>query len=324
MKIAVIDDVTLTAAQEERLRRCGDVRVFSGVPTERDEILKRAADADIVIASWTKLPASVLQCLPDLKLLSIWATGYDDVDVAAATRQGVMVCHVPGYATEAVAEMTFALILSIARRILPADNDVRAVGTLRWERFQGLELQGKVLGVIGTGAIGARVAEIAGAFGLKPIACDASPREELVRRFHVEYLSIEDVLARSDIVSLHLPLTESTVSLFSYGHFARMKPSALFINTARAAIVDQDALWDALDTGKIAAAGLDDLDLGRPGARRFLEAESVVLTPHIGFNTGEAILKKTDICIENVVRFLQGNPCHIVNPSVVRTHLRLA
>lgn len=318
MKIAVIDDVTMTAAQEDVLRRCGDLEVFHGVPAGPEEIRRRAAGAEIVIASWTKLPASVLQILPDLKLLSVWATGYDNVDVEAATRRGVMVCHVPGYATEAVAEMVFGLILAIARRILPADKDVRATGQLRWDRFQGLELQGKVLGLLGTGAIGARVAEIAGAFGLKPIAFDVSPRAELTRRFQVEYLPLEEVLSRSDIVSLHLPLTESTRGFFSFGHFARMKPAAVFINTARAAIVDQEALWDALSAGRISAAGLDDLDLNRSEARGFLEDERVVLTPHIGFNTREAIIKKTDICIDNVVRFIQGHPRHIVNPSVVK------
>jgi phosphoglycerate dehydrogenase-like enzyme len=317
MKIALIDDVTLTPGQEGRLRGCGEVRVFSGVPVEAGEILERARGAEIVVASWTKINDAILSGLPRLRLISIWATGTDNVDVAAATRRGVAIAHVPGYATEAVAEMVFGLVLAICRRILAADRDVRREGKLNWHLFQGLELRGKTLGLLGTGAIGARVAEIAGAFGLRVIAHDPAPREDLVRKCRVAYLPLDEVLAQSDILSLHLPLTAATQGAFSFAQFARMKPAAVFINTARAAIVDQAALREALETGTIAAAGLDDLDLDQDGAFWFLEAGSVVLTPHIGFNTREAIIKKTDVCIDNIVEFIQGRPRHLVNPEVL-------
>jgi D-3-phosphoglycerate dehydrogenase len=316
MKIALIDDVTLTAAQAARLGTLGEVRVHSGVPVREADILARAAGAEVVVASWTKIGDGILASLPRLRLLSIWATGYDNVDVDAATCRGIAVAHVPGYATEAVAEMVFGLMLAATRRIVAADRHVREQRRLDWTLFQGVELKGKTLGLLGTGAIGGRVAEIAGAFGLRVIAHDKRPCEELIRRCRVAYRTLDAVLAESDILSLHLPLAADTAGAFGARQFGLMKPGAVFINTARAAIVDQAALWEALAAGKIAAAGLDDLDLEPAAAARFLSAENVVLTPHIGFNTAEAILKKTEICLDNVEAFIAGRPQNLVNPAV--------
>jgi D-3-phosphoglycerate dehydrogenase len=316
MRIALIDDVTLTPGQAARLDALGEVRIFQGVPVRAAEILGRADGAEIMVASWTKIDAEILAGLPRLKLVSIWATGYDNIDVGAATRRRVAVAHVPGYATQAVAEMVFGLILAIYRRIPAADRDVRHDRKLNWNRFQGLELQGKTLGLLGTGAIGGRVAEIACAFGLKVVAHDPHPRADLVRHGAVAYLPLDEVLAQSDIVSLHLPLTAATQGAFSFRQFSLMQPTAVFINTARHAIVDQAALGEALRDGKIAAAGLDDLDLSRGDASAILQAENVVLTPHIGFNTAEASVKKTDICLDNIEAFIAGRPQHVVNPAV--------
>jgi D-3-phosphoglycerate dehydrogenase len=173
-----------------------------------------------------------------------------------------------------------------------------------------MELQGRTLGLLGTGAIGSRVAEIACAFGLRVIAHDPAPREELVRKCRVAYLPLDEVLAQSDIVSLHLPLTAATRGAFSFRQFSRMKPTAIFINTAREAIVDQAALGDALQSGKIAAAGLDDLDLSREDARAILQAENVVLTAAHQVQHGRAIVKKTEICIDNIEAFIAGRPQH--------------
>lgn len=313
MKIVILDDVTITPAQEERLRKQGEVVIFPGVPTRPEEILTRAEGAQVLIASWTKINAQILESLPHLQLVSIWATGYDNVDVEAATRLGIRIAHVPGYATEAVAELCFGLMLAVVRKILPADRDVRHEKQLNWNRFQGMELKGKVLGLLGTGAIGARVAEIAHAFGMKLIAYDLVPRRGLAESFQIQYLPLPEVLRESDILSLHLPLAPHTKGFFSAKEFAQMKPSAIFINTARQAIVDQDALLGALESGQIAAAGLDDIDLSQESGRRLLELDQVVFTPHIGFHTAEAIAQKTDICFENVIQFIRGNPVNIVN-----------
>jgi D-3-phosphoglycerate dehydrogenase len=314
MKIAIIDDVTMTAEQEERLRRFGELVIFTGVPTLPEEILSRARGAEILIASWTKINASILKSLAQLKLISIWATGYDNVDAEAASRLGIRIAHVPGYATEAVAELCLGLMLAVIRRILPADRDVRKEKQLNWNRFQGTELKGKILGLLGTGAIGARVAEIARAFGMKLIAYDPAPRKNLAESLQIQYLPLSEVLKESEILSLHLPLTPGTKASFSINEFAQMKTGAIFINAARQAIVDQDALLGALESGQIAAAGLDDIDLSRESGRRLLELEQVVFTPHIGFHTTEAITQKTDICFENVIQFIRGNPVNIVNP----------
>jgi len=315
MKIAIIDDVTLTVEQEERLRSCGEVVIFTGVPNRPEEILARAEGAQILIASWTKINSRILEKLTRLKMISVWATGYDNVDVEAATRLGIRIAHVPGYATEAVAELCVGLMLAVVRRILPADRDVRREKRLNWDRFPGAELKGRILGLLGTGAIGARVAEIARVFGMKIIAHDPFPREDLAGRLQIEYLPLPEVLRRSDILSLHLPLSADTKGFFSGKEFARMKPGAVFINTARQAVVDQDALLGALGSGRISAAGLDDIDLSRESGRRLLELEQVVFTPHIGFHTAEAIAKKTDICFENAIQYIRGNPMNIVNPD---------
>jgi phosphoglycerate dehydrogenase-like enzyme len=314
MKIVILDDVTMTAQQEERLRRSGEVVIFTGVPTRPEEILSRAEGAQILIASWTKINSQILERLTRLKMISIWATGYDNVDVEAATRLGIRIAHVPGYATEAVAELCLGLMLAVVRRILPADRDVREERRLNWNRFQGTELKGKILGLLGTGEIGARVAEIARVFGMELIAYDPVPRQNLAERLQIEYLPLPEVLRKSDILSLHLPLAADTKGFFSVGEFSRMKPGAVFVNTARQAIVDQDALLGALQSGQIAAAGLDDIDLSRESGLLLHECEQVVFTPHIGFHTAEAIAKKTDICFENVIRFIRGNPVNIVNP----------
>jgi phosphoglycerate dehydrogenase-like enzyme len=318
MKIVILDDVTITPAQEERLRQEGEVVIFTGVPTRPEEIFSRAQGAEILIASWTKINAQILERLTQLKMISIWATGYDNVDVEAATRLGIRIAHVPGYATEAVAELCFGLMLAVVRKILPADRDVRHERQLNWNRFQGMELKGKVLGLLGTGAIGARVAEIAYAFGMKLIAYDPVPRRALAESFQIRYLPLPEVLRRSDILSLHLPLAPNTKGFFSAKEFAQMTPRAIFINTARQAIVDQDALLEALESGQIAAAGLDDIDLTRESGRRLLELEQVVFTPHLGFHTAEAIAQKTDICFENVIQFIRGNPVNIVNTGPLR------
>jgi D-3-phosphoglycerate dehydrogenase len=315
MKIAILDDVTMTVAQVNRLRQHGEVEIFTGVPTCPEEILLRARGAHILIASWTKISAKILKSLPLAQMISIWATGYDNVDVKAATRLGIRVAHVPGYATEAVAELTLGLMLAVVRKIPMADGDVRREKQLNWSRFRGRELRGKVLGLLGTGAIGARVAEIAYAFGMNLIAYDLIPQKNLIETFGLQYLPLREVLMRSDILSLHLPLTPDTKRFLSVQEFGQMKRGALFINTARQAIVDQDALLGALESGQIAAAGLDDIDLSQESGRCLLELKQVVFTPHIGFHTTEAITQKTDICFENVIQFIAGNPVNIVNPG---------
>ncbi|MBF0531172.1 MAG: glycerate dehydrogenase [Deltaproteobacteria bacterium] len=313
MKIVILDDTVITQEQAERLGRYGHVEIFSGIADGYHEVLARARGAEVIIASWTRISAEIIQALPDLRFISVWATGYDNVDLEAATGQGIKVAHVPGYAASAVAEFTIGLIIAVLRKIFPADQNLRKTRQLNWSLFQGAELRGKRLGLLGTGAIGARVAEIASAFGSKLLAFDFYPKSSLAEKYNLEYLALDEVLTRSDIVSLHLPLTAATQGFISTREFDLMPPGAIFINTARAAIVDQAALLAALDSGRLSAAGLDDIDLTLESAQKLLDLDQVILTPHIGFNTREAILQKTDICIENIIQFLQGHPMNIVN-----------
>jgi len=313
MRIVVLDDMEMTSKQRADIQELGDVSIFEGIPGDTEEIFYRAKDAEILITSWTKLSEEVLSFIPSLRFISVWATGYDSVDISYATSRNIKVSNIPAYAADSVAELAIGLMLSVLRKIPRADENVRKTKELKWQFFQGRELRGKTLGVLGTGNIGKRVLEISKAFGMDLIAFDLFPSQKLEHEFGVKYLGFEELFSSSDIVSLHLPLLSSTARIVSEKEFGLMKPQAIFVNAAREALVDQDALVKALETNSIAGAGLDDIDLKNPSSEILLDLENVVLTPHIGFNTGEAVRNKTDICIDNVKHFLNGHPRNLVN-----------
>ena len=316
VQIVVLDEFGMSAENIARLEERGDVRVYSGVPTEADEIVERAGDAEIVVSAWARLDALVLKRLPHLRLLSIGSTGIDMVDVPCATARGVAVCHVPSYATNAVAELAVGLMFAVMRRIPAADRDVKATGRLDWQAFGGRELGGKTLGVVGTGVIGRRVAHLAHCLGMRLVGCDLQPADEM-RELGMIYGSLQDVAAGSDVITLHVPSIAGAEPLVDAGLLRLARPGAVLINTARAQLVRQADLYDALRGGAIAGAGLDVVDLDEESGRRLLTLDNVVCTPHIGFNTPEAAGKLTAIAIENVVRFLDGAAENVVNPQVL-------
>jgi lactate dehydrogenase-like 2-hydroxyacid dehydrogenase len=316
MRTVVMDDVVLSAEQVRVLKTLGELVVFRGTPVTREEILGRAAGAQVLISGWTRYSRAILGELPGLELISLWSTGMDCVDLGAARQAGVQVANVPGFARNAVAELTFGLILSVMRKIQPALSRLKASRTFEWGLFEGRELAGKTLGILGTGAIGAKAAQIARGFDMEVIAFDVKPRWELQTSGLLTYVGFSEAFSGSDIVSVHMPLLEETRGSIGLAELSRMPPHGVFINTARAEIVDQEALAHCLGNGTLMGAGLDDVDLGHPSWEILCRMEHVVMTPHMGFYTQEAVQVKSGVCVDNVVRFVADRADGGFRPAV--------
>ncbi len=277
-----------------------------------DETLKtRIKDADVIAIANTPLSGEVIDTAENLKYISVAFTGYNHIDLEKCKEKGIKVSNAAGYSTHSVAEITFGLIISLLRNIVPLEAIVRNGGTK--DGYRQIDLNGKTLGVIGTGSIGGAVAEIGLAFGCKVIAYNRSEKPGLISK-GVEYMSLDEVLKASDIVTLHTPLTDETKHLIDKEKLALMKPSSFIINTAVGPIIDNDALAEALHNGTIAGAGLDRVDMEPPVPADYpiLDAPNVVLLPHIGFATEEAMVRRADITFENIVKWEKGEQENIV------------
>ena len=223
----------------------------------------------------------------------------------------------PGYAAQSIAELVIAFAVSLARRIPQAQKSVRD-GHYHWELFEGMELAGRTIGILGTGSIGSRVAVLASSLGMRTHAFTAHPSAERGAALGVDYVDFEQLLSASDLISIHLPLTSATHRLLDRQALQQMKRGSFLINTTRGAIVDQSALVTALQSGHIAGAALDTLDPEPPGVDNpLLLMDNVILTPHYGFHTTEALDRKTAICVSNVENFLDSCPTNVINPNVL-------
>jgi phosphoglycerate dehydrogenase-like enzyme len=309
MKIVVPDDfpVILTGSlAEEQLRSLGDVtiRTERGA-NEETELARRVRGADAVLSlrAYSRFSEHVLAQCPSLRLLSIWGTGTDNVDLTACSARGITVTNTPGVNANAVAEQTLALMLAVTRRIPEMDRIVRDG---QWPRAMLLQLEGKTLGIVGLGAIGRRVAALASAFGMRVLVKSWGADGGRAAAIGAHSVSLDTLLRESDIVSLHLRLTDETKGLLGRERLATMKPSAFLINTARGALVDRDALLDVLRSKKIAGAGLDvfhEEPIG--GDDPLLAIPNVVLTPHNAGTTQEVIDLGLRRAVENVARFVR-------------------
>jgi phosphoglycerate dehydrogenase-like enzyme len=306
MKIVVVDHVFLEKGHVERLRALGDLEVFSEPPKDEDELRQRIGSAEIVVVGWSHLTRYIIESAKNLRMISIWATTCHYADDEAAKERGIVVTHVPGYATEAVAEYAFALLLAAVRKLPSADRHVRQ-GDFDWRPFSGVELREKTLGIIGTGAIGFRVGEIARAFQMRLLGYDKYPNPRRAAETGLTYVDLPTLLKESDIISVHLTLTSETQGMLGKEQIEAMKNGVVIVNTSQGKVFDETALAAALKSGKIAAAGLDVLAEEPPAKDNPLfELDNVVLSPHVGFNTVEAARRCTDICIDNVAKFLEG------------------
>lgn len=284
---------------------------YTSKEAQQDKLLERVQDADIIMLANQPLSAEIINACPKLKMLSVAFTGVDHVALDACRARNILVCNAAGYSTNAVAELTFGLAISVIRNIVLCDARCRRAGTK--DGLVGFELFGKTFGVVGTGAIGARVAKIAAAFGCRVLAYSRTAKQELVDA-GVQYVSLDELLAQSDFVSLHVPLTDATRGLINADAIAKMKQGAVLLNTARGPVVDSAALAEALNAGKLAGAGIDVFEGEPPIAEDhpLCSAKNTVLTPHVAFASREALETRADIVFANIEKWLNGAPQNVV------------
>ena len=299
-----------------------DYEMNTGLPLGKPELIAKVKDAEGLICLLSdRIDREVLEA-SSLKIVANVAVGYDNIDVEAATELKIMVTNTPGVLTEATADLTFGLILAVARRIVEGDKLMREGHFLGWELdlLLGTDVHGKTLGVVGFGRIGQAVARRARGFGMEVLYFNRSRKPEAERELGAEFVPFEELLQRSDFISIHLPLTPETHHLFSAKEFKLMKPTAFLINVARGSIVDEEALVQALKAGELAGAALDVFEHEPRVHPDLLKKENVVLTPHIGSAGRETRIKIALIAVENVIAALSGRrPSYLVNPEVWET-----
>ncbi|AMW32466.1 glyoxylate reductase [Fervidobacterium changbaicum] len=276
----------------------------------KEELLKRAKSADAVITQLRDpIDAEFINNLERTKIIANYAVGYNNIDVEAATKKGIFVTHTPGVLTEATADIAFALILAVARRIVEADKFVREGNFVGWKPklFLGYDLYGKTLGIIGMGRIGQAVARRALGFGMRIVYFNRHRLpEEIERQYNAEYVDLDSLIETSDFISIHTPLTKETYHLIDANRIAKMKSNAILINTARGPVVDEKALYEALKERKIAGAGFDVYE-NEPQLTPGLEKlDNVVLLPHIGSATYETRDRMSEMVALNVIYALEG------------------
>src|SRR4051812_5264787 len=306
------------AASLEPLRQRGKLAVYSTRATDVEELVERlrGAVAAINVRAYTIFDAVLLERLDALKVISIQGTGTDNIDLEAASRLGVAVCNTPGANALSVAEMTIGLMFDAVKGITRMDKRLH---NGEWYHVRSFEVRGKTIGLVGLGIIGQYVAEMARGLGMRVISWSYNQDPERARAAGAELVELDTLLREADVVSLHLRNSPKSAGIIGREQLALMKPSAVLVNTARGALVDTDALVDALKAGRIAAAGLDvyttePLPMDSP----LRELENVVLTPHAGWVTNEASARLEVRPVENIIAFLDGNPRHIVNPEALR------
>lgn len=292
----------------DKLEPYGEVVLYSDHPASSEEKVKRAADAEVIMNTRgsVKWSEEEFQHLPKLRLISLCSIGTDMIDLEAARRRGITVCNQPGRTAPVVAEHLFGMMFALSKRAAFFTSEVKAGN---WPRKNNIMLQGKVLGVIGTGAIGAEMARLARAIGMEVIAWTFHPSAERAEKLGVRYVELEELLKTSDVVSLHVAGSEKTRQMIGKRELDLMKPGALLINGARGAIVDTAALVDALHSGRLAGAAVDVYDDEPPPSGHPLFAcEQVVLTPHCADMTPEGVELLNSGVVENVIAFLEGRP----------------
>ena len=271
-------------------------------PTEA-EMLALAPEADAIVSGTEPITAKVLAAAPRLKVISKHGVGYENIDLEAAKARGIPVCIAGGSIADSVADLAMGLILSVARQIPQADRSVRAG---EWKRFVGPEMSGKTLGIVGLGQIGKGLARRAKGFGMRLVAHDAHEDRPFAASWGVDYVSLDELLKRSDFVSLHAPVTPGTRGMMDARRLALMKPTAYLVNTARGELVDEGALYEALSQNRLAGAATDVFAQEPPGKSPLLTLANFVATPHTAGQTHEGLRKMGEVTAENTLRVLRG------------------
>lgn len=295
-------------SQLASLSAYGEVALWRDRPTSDDEKVQRARGARCLINSRSavKWPGNVLRQLPDLKMITVCGIGTDAIDLAAAAELGIAVCNIPGQTAPIVAEHALALMFAVARQAWFQTDLVKGGG---WKTGFNLYLRGKTLGVIGAGPIGAEMIRLGRAVGMRVQAWTFQPTPERSRQLGVEFFPLDDLLRTSDVVSIHVKLTDKTRGLIGPRELDLMKSGAILVNTARGTIVDNAALAEALQMGRLAGAGIDVFDIEPPPADHpLLRCAQVVLTPHVADQNAEGMEILNRGAAENVIAFLEGRP----------------
>ena len=317
-RIVVPDDypsVFIGSAAEARLREIGDVEIHTSNPQTPEELLNRVSGVDgiINIRAFCKFDADFFSNCSALKILSIWGTGTDHVDLSAAKNANVIVSNTPGVTAVSVAEHTLALMMAAARQIPGNDSSMRAG---EWPRGQMTQLNGKTLGLIGLGAIGQQTARIAAGIGMKLIAWTFHPDDDFAAKVGLEFVDLNTLYERADVVSIHVRQSADTIGMIDAEAFSRMGPNTILVNTARGPILDEKALISALTNGTLAAAGLDVFDKEPlPPNHPLGKLKNVVLSPHNAGITPEVTEAGLLMSVENVAAALSGKPQNVVYPS---------
>jgi len=332
MKVVVFESEPREAPVFDSLKPDHDVALVEE-PLRADGVGRYGAAEIISTFIYSQLGRDVLDQLPSLRMIATRSTGFDHIDLLYCAKRGITVCNVPSYGENTVAEHVFALLLAISHRLLEAVDKARR-GPFSPEGLEGFDLQGKTLGVIGTGSIGRHVIRIAKGFGMEVVAFDVGPDRELAEMLGFRYVNFDELLTAADVITLHAPATPDTQDMLSDSAFDRMKEGVIIINTARGSLIDSRALIQALRSGKVAGAGLDvlpDEPLIREEAELIcgifcdqhdlrdlvanhvlLRMPNVVVTPHSAFNTREAVARIVETTVANISAFIDGQPQNVV------------
>lgn len=318
MKLVILDGHALNPGDlsYDCLRQFGELTIYDRTDSEA-EAIQRIGDREIVLVNKVRITESLLAACPNIRLICVQATGYNVVDCDACARRGIPVTNVPTYGTAAVAQFTMALILELCHRVGLHNHNVQAGGWVRAECFTywltpQTELAGKTIGIIGFGAIGKAVGRLAKAFGMKVIAYNRSQSEE--GRQIGEYVDLDTLLTQSDIVSLHCPLFPETEKIINADSIAKMKDGAMLINTSRGPLVDEQALANALNSGKLRSAAVDVVSHEPMNADcPLLGCKNCVITPHMAWAPVESRQRLLNTVVDNIRAFLDGKPQNVVN-----------
>lgn len=315
MQIALLEPLRIPDSMLDKmsaplLAQGHDLTIYDQKPASVSELVHRARDMEAVILANTPFPAEAIAACPRLRFIDVAFTGVDHIAMNACRMRNILVSNAANYSNQTVAELVVGMAVSLLRRLPACDRAARAQGT--GGMLTGREIAGRTVGIIGMGRIGLRVARLFGAFGARIIAYDPTPSDQ-ARALGVHYDTLNDVLRASDIVTLHAPANEKTHKMLGAKQFALMKPSAIFINCARGALVDAEALRDALNQYVIAGAAVDvfDTEPPLPADEPLLHAQNMLLTPHIAYASEESMLRRARIVFDNLNAFLHGEPVNL-------------
>ena len=319
MKISLLEPIGIDKALMDELsapliEKGHEFIFYDNKTTDTEELYNRAKDSDIVMIANNPLPDSVIERCEKIKMLDVAFTGIDHVGQKACKEKGVVICNAAGYSNETVSELAVGMAINLLRKINAGDKAVREGKTLASAGLMGTELGTKTVGIIGTGRIGIMTAKLFKAFGCRVLGYSRTKKEEAVQA-GIEYTELDELLKISDIVSLHVPSTAETKGFLSRERISLMKQTAILINCARGAVVDNEALAEALTSDKIAGAAIDVFDMEPPIPADYplINAKNTLLTPHVAFASKESMIRRAHIVFDNLYAYLDGKPVNVVD-----------